>query len=497
MTNPNLPATPSPETDTGAKTPFFDLATRWIVIPGLLLRLWHYGRNPSMWHDEAAATVNILNRSFTGFFGHLTHSATGSPLLFALVHCVVVVFGDSTYSLRLVSLLASCTGLVLMARLCRSLLEPADAIFAVAMVAFSDRLLWHAVEARHYSTDFLIGLLAVLLFARTMASSPGRRFAVFAIYAPFAILFSYPGIFLCAGVMMALLPRAWRDWNARTWAAWFALGAWVAALFAFFYLFMVRPQHSPDIDEAWVKLFPDLHKPWTVPFWFVGSTFSIFDYYVRPWLGGILLLPAIAGAVHWWKGEKRGLVILTLVAMGCAACAALIKSYPYTGARTMVYCMPGLVLLTGAGLGPFFRWTRRIFPDLFSVIPVIAIAAPVIISVFFAVWTVFVPWKRADTKGASAYVFAHMQAGDAITTNSYEYEYYFRKVPSFTPDIANATQFPTDNSSPRRLWMVLNAATADDRNKIANLVLSRGWHAEDEHEFQNASVYLLSSKPGN
>lgn len=470
-----------------------DRAIRWVVAAGLLLRLWHYGRNPSMWHDEAATCVNILNKSFTGLFGRLDHSATGPSLLLWLQQLVVSVLGDGTYSLRLISVAASCAGLLLLARLCRSLLDPADALFAVAMAAFSDHLLWHAAEARHYSSDFLFGVLAILLFARTMRAPFTRRYAVFAVYAPFAILLSYPGMFICVGITAALLPEVRKERDPRAWAGWIALAVWMAALAAFFYFRTIRPQRTPDMDAAWANSFPDLQRPWTLPVWFVGHTLGIFDYFVRPWLGGVLVLPAIAGAALWWKGDKRGLVVLILVPMGCAVLASFIKSYPYTGARTMVYCLPGLALLTGAGLNPFFRWSRRIFPDLFSLIPVIAVAAPVLMGIVLAAWIAVVPWKRADTAGASAYVLAHRLPGDTITANHWEYEYYFRKIgPAFTADIDTATRIPSAGAGPHRLWMVIEAGTTEGRVTLANALISRGWHVEEKHDFQNPSVYLLT-----
>ena len=232
VTNASLPEMQPGDTRPDPRTTgsIVDRAIRWVVAAGLLLRLWHYGRNPSMWQDEAATCINILNKSFTGLFDHLDHSATGPSLLLCLQQCVVAVLGDSTYSLRLISVAASCAGLLLLARLCRSLLDPADALFAVAMAAFSDRLLWHASEARHYSSDFLFGVLAILLFAHTMQAPLARRFAVFAVYAPFAILLSYPGMFLCAGIMAALLPEVRKTRNTRAWVGWIALAAWMAVL---------------------------------------------------------------------------------------------------------------------------------------------------------------------------------------------------------------------------------------------------------------------------
>ena len=134
-----------------------------LVALGLVLRLYHYGRNPALWHDEAATVLNVIHKSFGELLGPLYASATGPPLFLWLQKSVTLGLGDGTYALRLVSLLASCLGLIVFARLARQTLAPIGAISAVLLVACSDRLLWHAAEARPYSSDVLIAVLLLAL----------------------------------------------------------------------------------------------------------------------------------------------------------------------------------------------------------------------------------------------------------------------------------------------------------------------------------------------
>ncbi len=469
----------------------FKRATLWVAAFGLLLRAYHYARNPSMWHDEAATCLNVLNKSFAGLFGHLDHSATGPPLLLCIQKCVVFVLGDSTYSLRLLSFLSSCVALLLVVKLARAVLDPPGAFLATLLAACSDRLLWHASEARHYSSDFLIAVVLLLLFMKTATWPLTRRLALFALCAPFAILLSYPGIFLCAGLMLALLAEVREDKRAAAWAGWLMLGMTIAASFAFFHLVTITAQRSPEMDAAWAGRFPDLHKPWTLPFWAAVSTVSIVDYYARPFAGGILAIPAFAGAVIFWREKKRGLLILILMPMAFAMLAALVKSYPYAGARTMVYAMPGLTLLIAAGMGPVLRWIKAHLPTVPAWILIALFLFPLAGEAGFAAYTVAVPWKRDDTAGASAYVLAHWQPGDLITANHWEYEYYFRKLgPVFSPDIAFARAQAA--AGPHRLWVALDAATREERMRVSKTIITGDWHVDDEREFQNASVFLLS-----
>lgn len=94
-----------------------------LVALGLALRLYHYGRNPAVWHDEAANIINVIQKNFGELLGPLSYSATGPPVFLWMQRAVVLALGDGTYALRLVSLLASCASLLLFARLARPTLR--------------------------------------------------------------------------------------------------------------------------------------------------------------------------------------------------------------------------------------------------------------------------------------------------------------------------------------------------------------------------------------
>ena len=51
----------------------------WVIV-GLVLRLIHYVRSPSVWHDEAALIVNVIDLDFARLLGPLLHSEAAPPL---------------------------------------------------------------------------------------------------------------------------------------------------------------------------------------------------------------------------------------------------------------------------------------------------------------------------------------------------------------------------------------------------------------------------------
>ena len=77
-----------------------------ILALGLALRSYHYFREPSMWHDEAAVVVNVLSRGYADLLGPLTFHEAAPPLFLWLEKAVCVVLGDGVFALRLPAFLA-------------------------------------------------------------------------------------------------------------------------------------------------------------------------------------------------------------------------------------------------------------------------------------------------------------------------------------------------------------------------------------------------------
>lgn len=454
----------------------------WLLALGLVLRLYHYGRNPAVWHDEAAIVINIIRKNFLELLGPLYASATGPPIFLWLQKSVTLLFGDSTYALRLVSVLASCAGLVVFLRLAPRTLAPLGAFCAVLLVACSDRLLWHAAEARHYSTDFLVAAILLTLLHRTATWPTPRRIQLFALLSPVVIFSSYPGVFLCGGIFVALLPAMLRE---KRWAAGVLFSLTIGLAFIAFAFLTIRFQRSAAMDAAWVQTFPDWQRPWSVPYWAARSTVSVFDYICRP-IGGILLAAAVMGGFRFWRGGRRELVLFALTPMLLAMIAAFGKAYPYTGARTMVFAMPALALMIGGGIDAISAWRPQVPTLQRSALTLLIL--PLAATFLFAFYRVVLPWPRAGTAAASAYVLAHRQNNEPVTANHWEYEYYFRRLGSgFVPEM----HLLEEQNHPR-IWIVVTAHDTAIRDRLINSLDK--WQIIERREFERTSVLLATPR---
>lgn len=183
-----------------------------VVVAGCVFRLAQYLADRSYWPDEALLTLNIMNRPARELAGLLDYKQAAPPLFLWVERGLFVAFGGSEYVMRAVPLAASIATLILFALLARRLLSPAAAGVAVALLAWSDRLIWHASEVKQYSGDVLCAtLLFYLAFGMRRPISDIVRFAVISLGAAVLIWFSHPAAIIFGAVSLTMFFRVLRS----------------------------------------------------------------------------------------------------------------------------------------------------------------------------------------------------------------------------------------------------------------------------------------------
>src|SRR5579871_6660440 len=86
---------------------------------GIALRVRPYAACSSYWYDEAYLLLNVFARSFGELLGPLREDQAAPPLFLWLLRGLYQLAGGSEWVMRLPALVASVTGLVLMAPLAR------------------------------------------------------------------------------------------------------------------------------------------------------------------------------------------------------------------------------------------------------------------------------------------------------------------------------------------------------------------------------------------
>lgn len=458
--------------------------THWLAALiglGLFLRLYHYLRCPSVWHDEAALLVNVLGKTFREQLGPLFHAEAAPPLFLWMERAIALTLGDGIQAMRLVPFVLGCVALVLTAFVARRTLPAGLALGAVLLVATSDRLLWHACEAKPYSIDVFCAIGLIALFVVTSRYSTVTQILCFLPLAPLVIWLSFPGCFLFGGVLLALLPRLIRSRDLATWAAYAGLSLVVVGSFVGLYFGPIQAQRCGTMDSCWVQTFPDWERWWTVPLWAIATPFEVTRYLFAP-IGRAILPLVLLGAWEWWRSDRRELLVLVLAPVALVFVAASLHMYPAAG-RVVAFTVPGLALMSAVGLGVACDRFACSLPGVRRSLPLILVA-PLILSVYRLVE----PWPRADCQSAAEFVMASRQPGEVVAFNHWEYEYLFRREAG--PFCAwQGEPLPTAD----RLWLIFTTPDPADREGLV-IALQERWHIEQRQSFDLTEVVLLTPR---
>jgi hypothetical protein len=454
------------------------------VLLGLFFRGYHYLRQPSVWHDEAALLVNVLRLDYREQLGPLIWHEAAPPLFLWAERTMFLAFGSHIQVLRFLPFLASCLSLVLVVPLAKRFLPAVVVPWAVLLVACSDKMAWHGCEAKPYATDVLAAV-CVLLAATAARRSLGSRLGQLTLLAPLCIFASYPACFVFGGVLLSLLPEVWQDRGRGVRAGYVALGLAVGVSFLLLALGPVRAQRDEAMESCWPSFFPDWSRPATVPLWVFVNSAEVFRY-CFPAAGQILFPLAFLGAVGLWRQGRGAAVALLAGPPLLALLAACLHRYPYGGARVMVYAMPGLAILTAAGLPLLLGWMRA-RPRLALGVVLVLFTLPGV----EAVRRTLVPWGRANSAAATGYVRGHRHSDDPVLGNDWTHAYYLGDLtPYFHPVDGEPVK------ARGRLWVIYCALdTPTVRLEVARRLGPPGWKVLDQQEFERTTVLLLG-RPG-
>ena len=184
---------------------YYAIATAAILLAGIFLRVNRFMFNRSLWLDEAALALNIIERTPTQLVGPLSYGQAAPVGFLILVKQLTMVLGLHESVLRLIPLLSAIASLPLFHRLARKVLPARAAVAAFVVFAVSDTLGDYSAQFKQYSSDVLI-TLGLLLLAIWFWEAPAsrKRYAVLAAAGTIAVWFSHPAAIVLAGIGVSL-----------------------------------------------------------------------------------------------------------------------------------------------------------------------------------------------------------------------------------------------------------------------------------------------------
>jgi len=327
----------------------------WILLViGLALRIVAFMVNRSLWCDEAMLAHNVLDRSFLGLFQPLDFSQAAPTGFVASVKMMTLVFGDSEYALRLLSLLAGAASLPLFFLLAKRLGNPIAVIMVTGMFALNGRCIFHAGELKPYSVDLAVALLMMVLILKWDESKFSRPVSVaVAAGAALSIWFSFPSVFVVSAGLTCLLIR---ELVRRQWwkvGALAGVGAvWLSSVGAN-YWFVLRTTVGNDyLQKYWAKNMLPYSSISDMVFWTGDALVNTISEPLGFTCLGLGLVLFFIGVILLLKDHKfLGMMLLTPIFATFLGSALHLYPLGGFGGRTILFLIPMFLLPMAAALG--------------------------------------------------------------------------------------------------------------------------------------------------
>lgn len=484
------------------------LRQRWffpgLLILGLALRLWHYLRDPVIWHDEAALIRNAVDKSFADHLGPLFYAEAAPPLFLSIEKSVALLLGDSTFALRLIPFLASCLAFVGLLLIARTLLQPLALNCFALLWACSDRLLWHCCEAKPYAVDVFVAALVMgaFLWFRTrekrhyQEGRPGNSSEcwLYACLSPWLIFVSFPACFVLGGLAIALLPTMLRNRRAALFVPYALFLLLMSGAFLVLVLGPIQAQRQEHLLQDWTNFFPDWNHPALVPAKLLLRLTEAARYACEP-VGQALFPLAILGGVLLWRQGQRELLILLAAPLLLTCLACLLHRYPVGPSRVMAFAAPAFLLLMARGCEATLLWLQtrhRLAPLL--------LLAILLTPAGIAGYRMADPWERTDTRTAVALVEQQRQPGDMVIGTAWEHAWYFRRLGAmYRPLLSepHAPPFPPalDGNTGivgQRCWVLVRDTWREkEKAALAPFLSPQQWTVRQRHRLDHITVYHL------
>ena len=412
----------------GDKDKVFQIAIIAIIAVGLILRASKYLPAFSMRGDELAVTLNLANRSAMDLITKPLNYEQAAPFGFVLlVKTLISFFGPSEYVLRLVAFVAGCVALIMMQNLLSKTVGKYGNIFALASFAFGSYLIYYSAELKQYSSDVLLCVVLLLVFYHHLSKETSvKDFVFLAALGVFALSFSFPALFVLAGIGITLLVHYWKDKQRLLWTI-VAGTIWAATFLAIYFLLLRHQTQDSYLITFWDNLLSFMPMPpWRELSWFPKALSGLFFIVAGLSSHLVLVIPIyVLGLWGFWREKKWQWVLALTIPIGLNIMVSGFQKYPFHG-RLILYTLPLIFIVLGKGIDFLLNLIRnRGVANITFAVLIVLLLRPVIPTA--TSFLVTHSYLQDDLKPVLAFLEENKQADDLVYLYHYvepQYVYY-------------------------------------------------------------------------
>ena len=409
---------------------------------GVLLRVVQYFSNRSLWFDEVALGLNLLDRSYLELLQALDYNQAAPPLFLWIEKLAIDLWGSHEYVLRLFPLLGGLLSLGLFYRLTRQLTSGWVRPVAILLFSVQGYIAYFASETKPYSWDVAIALLLFTLLRSMAILKPGLKQLITAgILGIISIWLSFPSIFVIAGVEAANLVTL-RPWQTYKSLKAFLIhrippySAWVLSFCALYFGIIRQTLSDTGLANSWAGRYPD---SWLDISWLFDS-FGRFFYRPLGFPGpadGIAMVAFVTGCILLYRTAKLRLLYLSSSII-VTLFAAFLHKYPFRE-RLVLFLTPFALILLAEGIVFWLkRWKKK--PRILGIISLIMATTLIFVPLVRGLHGTIVPTSSHfdHVRPTLRYIDTHWQSGDKLYVlpgAQLQFEFYNRRFELPMPDI--------------------------------------------------------------
>ena len=379
-----------------------------------------FGVDKSLWLDEAALAINILDKGFGEFFSPLIYSQAAPPLFLILTKLLTVVFGAGEKVLRFIPFLCGLLSIFAFYFLLKEVFKkcPRIAYFGTFIFSFGFSFLYNSIEFKPYTTDVLFTILVFLIWLKIFSnnnisaddSKNYKKENIFVFLFSLFPLFSFGSIFSLSAVWVLLFFRK----NKIPF-----LILTISFILEYFFVFS-NLNSATSVYQYWL--------PYFINFSLLkcGTTFlEILRYHLFPsCFANFACIFFVFGIFCLYK-KNRGVFTISLLTIISGLCASFLNLYPLYGRLSLfLYPVILLVILSPLCFSVFSGWKNKC---------VLTIVFIFILSTVF--YNPFVPalYKRKEIKPHLSYLKDNIKPKDKIFVykNAHVTFLYYNKMYDF------------------------------------------------------------------
>jgi len=464
-----------------------------ILLLGIGFRLFQYFYNRSLWMDEVYLCSSFTHLGYLDLATQNLDYDQKAPIGFLwIVKLMVDQFGYNEMSLRLIPLFSGMISLFVFSRVCKSFLTQHGRIIAMVIISFSPALIYHSVEIKQYSTEFLATILCLYLFTIYENNNEWQKKILWGIFGGILVWFSFSVIFILAGLAVGLTVNSFikRDWQRLKFNM-LPFSIWLLSFVTNYLLFTHKHAESQwivyffKVYENFMPLFP--HTIGQLK-WFPKNFFDMLDYPLGLYINlkgivqsdviNIVMLPILPGLIFFcgifslFKYHRKYFYILIMpVILMCAASG--IYLYPLVE-RFWVFIAPIFIIFIAVGSEYLQKLIKS--KKFLWVLTLLLLIAPIVQSTYLIIEPQnFYVHKKSYEKESLLYIDNNFIAGDAVYNywnnapgyNVYKHIYDFRYKAIQGSDFRSSSKNLEDYNNNlkndfkkfkgcKRVWLVFN-----------------------------------------